>query len=209
MPSSGRPASVPSSGKPVLESFDGRILQAQAHLFEPEKQLAVGAGRDYEAEMRQLEARADALTAEAERIDLTQALRECTNNVARATEVARGCSASNGERALAKIRDQQERFRALAAAQGVDLEQDRATLGLEPSNRGARATAEPTAWNKYAHVSSGASAALRLGFQSGPVLYQQHPGARPLRQQRPCPPFRQQRSAPLPATVRWLPANSA
>ena len=176
MPSSGRPASVPSSGKPVLESFDGRILQAQAHLFEPEKQLAVGAGRDYEAEMRQLEARADALTAEAERIDLTQALRECTNNVARATEVARGCSASNGERALAKIRDQQERFRALAAAQGVDLEQDRATLGLEPSDRGARATAEPTALNKYAHVSSGA-AARRLGSQSDPVLHQQHPGA--------------------------------
>ena len=171
MPSSGRPASVPSSGKPV--SFDGRILPAQAHLFEPEKQLAVGAGRDYEAEMRQLEARADALTAEAERIDLTQALRECTNNVSRATEVARGCSASNGERALAKIRDQQERFRALAAAQGVDLEQDRATLGLEPSDRGARTTAKPTASNKYAHVSSGA-AALRLGFQSGPVLHQQH-----------------------------------
>ena len=147
--SSGRPATVPSSNKPILENFDGRILQAQAHLFEPEKQLAVGAGRDYEAEMRQLEARADALTAEAERIDLTMALRECTNNVARATEVARGCAASNGERALAKIRDQQERFRAMAAAQGIDLEQDRATLGLEPSSHGRRATAEPTASNKY------------------------------------------------------------
>ena len=55
--------SVPASGKSAVESFDGRILQAQAHLFEPEKMLAVGAGRDYEAEMRQLEARADALTA--------------------------------------------------------------------------------------------------------------------------------------------------
>ena len=222
MPSSGRPASVPSSGKPVLESFDGRILQAQAHLFEPEKQLAVGAGRDYEAEMRQLEARADALTAEAERIDLTQALRECTNNVARATEVARGCSASNGERALAKIRDQQERFRALAAAQGVDLEQDRATLGLEPSDRGACAVAEPTALNKYAHVSSGASAALRLGFQSGPVLYQEHPASPPTTPMPALPPAAlraparngsmapcQQRLAPLPAVAGRRERSSA
>ena len=161
-PASGRPSSS-SSGKPVLPSFDGRVLQAQAHLFEPEKQLAVGAGRNYEAEMRQLEARADALTAEAKRIDLKQALRECTGNVARATEVARGCAASNSERALAKIREQQERFRALAAAQGIDLEQDRATLGLEPSGR---ATAEPTASNKYAQVSSGAPAP-RLGLKLG------------------------------------------
>ena len=137
--------------------------------------LAVGAGRDYEAEMRQLEARADALTTEAEQIDLTQALRECTNNVARATEVARGCSASNGERALAKIRDQQERFRALAAAQGVDLEQDRATLGLDPSDRGGRATAEPTAVNKYARVVSSGAPALRLGLQSGLALHQRQP----------------------------------
>ena len=173
--SSRWPASVPSSGKSAVECFDGRILQAQAHFFEPEKMLAVGAGRDYEAEMRQLEARADALTTEAEQIDLTQALRECTNNVARATEVARGCSASNGERALAKIRDQQERFRALAAAQGVDLEQDRATLGLDPSDHGSRATAEPTAVNKYARVVSSGAPALRLGLQSGLALHQQQP----------------------------------
>ena len=157
--SPGRPSSS-SSGKPVLTkpvlpSFDSLILQAQAHLFEPEKQLAVGAGRDYEAEMRLLEARADALTAEAERIDLTQALCECTCNVARAAEDARGCAASNGARALAKIREQQARFRALAAAQGVDLEQDRATLGLEASDR---ATPRPTASNKYAQVSAGAPA---------------------------------------------------
>ena len=188
---------MPSSGKSAVESFDGRILQAQAHLFEPEKMLAVGAGRDYEAEMRQLEARADALTTEAEQIDLTQALRECTNNVARATEVARGCSASNVERALAKIRDQQERFRALAAAQGVDLEQDRATLGLDPSDRGGRATAEPTAVNKYARVVSSGAPALRLGLQSGLALHQQPP----------CPAFRQQRPAPLPTTAAWLPAK--
>ena len=187
--SSRRPAGVPSSGKSAVESFDGRILQAQAHLFEPEKMLAVGAGRDYEAEMRQLEARADALTTEAEQIDLTQALRECTNNVARATEVARGCSASNGERALAKIRDQQERFRALAAAQGVDLEQDRATLGLDPSDRGGRATAEPTAVNKYARVVSSGAPALRLGFAKWPCSPPTTavPGLSASSAPRPCP----------------------
>ena len=39
--------------------------KAHAHLFEPEKERAVGAGRDYQGEMLQLEAQADALKAEA------------------------------------------------------------------------------------------------------------------------------------------------
>ena len=114
--------------------------KAHAHLFEPEKERAVGAGRDYQGEMLQLEAQADALKAEAERIDLPKALRECNGAVARRTEAASSCAASNQEKALTKIHMQQERFRAEWAE---ELEQE-----VEAS---ARTEAVP---NKYAQVGS-------------------------------------------------------
>ena len=103
---------------------------AAAHLFEPEREPPVGDGRDYEGEMRQLEAQADALRAEADRIDLKLAMRECTNNVARATESATSSAACNVDRAMTKIHDQQERFKSMAVAQGVDLDAELDSLGL-------------------------------------------------------------------------------
>ena len=103
---------------------------AAAHLFEPEREPPVGAGRDYEGEMRQLEAQADALRAEADRVDLKLAMHECTNNVARATESATSSAACNVDRAMTKIYAQQEHFKSMAIAQGVDLDAELDSLGL-------------------------------------------------------------------------------
>ena len=116
----------------------------QSHLFEPERAQPAGAGRDYENEMRVLEAQADALRAEADRIDLKQAHRECASNVARATKAAASCANSNAEHARTKIQQQQERFKSLAVAQGVDLEEEIETSTrashLEHGRYGATAT---------------------------------------------------------------------
>mgnify|MGYP006152709897 FL=1 len=124
-------SSRPGSSQPPLPPVGFAMpTTAAAHLFEPEREPPVGDGRDYEGEMRQLEAQADALRAEADRIDLKLAMRECTNNVARATESATSSAACNVDRAMTKIHDQQERFKSMAVAQGVDLDAELDSLGL-------------------------------------------------------------------------------
>ena len=124
-------SSRPGSSQPPLPPVGFAMpTSAAAHLFEPEREPPVGAGRDYEGEMRQLEAQADALRAEADRVDLTLAMRECTNNVARATESATSSAACNVDRAMTKIYAQQEHFKSMAIAQGVDLDAELDSLGL-------------------------------------------------------------------------------
>lgn len=141
MSRSSTPGATPSrdlSGRAALPPVGfGLPSQPNPNLFVLEKEQAPGAGRDYQSEMRQLEAQADAFRAEADRMDMSQALRECTGNVARATEAASSCAAANVEKALTKIHEQQERFRTLAVIHGVDLEEEvevsvRATAGAAP-----------------------------------------------------------------------------
>ena len=109
------------------------------------------AGRDFQGEIAALLARADAVRAEGDSIDVETATAAMLERTAAAADVAvaRGGVAAEGART--KIAEQQERFKAGVLADGLSLDDEFDTGVRSTPDAGGSAPALSHG-NKYAHM---------------------------------------------------------